>query len=282
MNATSSALPPEKVRVVRSFGPARNGELLAAGYVVSPRCRFEARNVCSPFYTVLYLLKGRGEYEDSEGGKLDLRPGILVQRFPRRVHTVVRSRQERWVEFFLTIPDSLYHALVHAGTIDARQSILQPGISRLMHLRLRSLLRSLRPDSGVSAAQALAEAHLLLVQLFDMDRDRGRGSDEAMMMRRARELLSRDPAQPLDMPSVATELGVGYEKFRKAFRQLQGLSPKEYRIRRRIDVARHMLGIEQAGIKEVALRLGYPDVPSFVKQFKRVAGVTPSRFRSMP
>jgi AraC family transcriptional regulator, arabinose operon regulatory protein len=281
MGLSGPGVHKEGLRVARTFASAANEEQLAAGYVVSPRCRFEARDISPSFYTILYLLEGHGTFQLGPGQTWELRPGALVQRFPGRVHTVLRSRDERWVEFFLILPGSLYRALTHCGTIDVAQPVLHPGLSRWAHLRLRALLRGLRPDSGVSAAQVLAEAHLLLTQLFDMDRERRQSGSETAIVHRARELLSRNLAQPVDMPSVAAELSVGYEKFRKLFRQHQGISPKEYRIRRRIDMAKHMLSVEQASIKEVASRLGYPDTPSFVKQFKRVAGVTPASFRRM-
>jgi AraC-like DNA-binding protein len=237
--------------------------------------------VSTPFYTILYLLDGRGTFVDQHGRNWALRPGDLVQRFPDTRHSVYRERHDQWAEFYVTLPGSLYRALLAIGTINPRQAVLHPGLTRMTYGRLRAAMDNMRHDSGVSAAQVLAETHALLVHLFDMARERRASTDESTMVRRAREVLGRDLELRVPMVSVAEELGVGYERFRKAFRRHQGVSPKEYRIRRRIDLARHVLSAEQSGMKEVAFRLGYPDVASFVKQFRRVAGVTPARFRRL-
>jgi AraC family transcriptional regulator, arabinose operon regulatory protein len=266
-------------RSYRTLGRTGREESIAAGYVVSPECNYEAREKSTPFYTILYLLEGAGEFVDQRGRSWPITPGTLVQRFPNEVHTVLRSRDLRWVEFFLTLPASLSNALTAMGCINPSRPLLRPGVTRLTLIGMQTLIRNTAHDSGVTTTQVVSEAHSLLAQLIEADREQRRGTDEATVVRRAQEQMSRNLDQRLDMPAVAAELGVGYETFRKVFRRYQGTSPKEYRIRRRIDQARHLLQTERLGVKEVSERLGYPDAPSFVKQFRRVAGITPARFR---
>jgi AraC-like DNA-binding protein len=267
------------VRFDRTVGPGERGEVLAAGYVVSPFCNYEARSVVRDAYTILYLLHGRGVYAGPDGKRRDILPGVLLQRIPAETHTVLRSRDEDWVEFFLVLPSSLYAALRATWSIDPGRPVLRPGVSELMFTKLQAFMNNLRHGSGVSTAQVIAEAHMLLVMLFEADRELRQGSDEASLIRRAREVLSDSLDRRVDMPAVAAGLGVGYESFRKLFRRLVGVSPKEFRIRQRIDRAKHYLGSGRATVKGVAARLGYPDVASFAKQFRRVAGMAPAAFR---
>lgn len=267
------------IRIDRTLGSPGHEEALAAGYAASPHVNPHAVKVRSPFYVILYLLEGAGEYILPDGRKWELAPGALVQRMPDQVETVIRDLSKHWVEFYLVLPATLFSALTTLGTIDRRSVMLHPGITGLTATRIEALLRNMRHESGVSTAQILAEAHALLAHLFDMDRERRRDSTEAVMVRRARQLLNNNLELRLDMPSVAAELGMGYEAFRKTFRRLAGVSPKEFRIRRRIDLARHMLSVEKCSVKDIAYRLGYPDVALFVKQFKRVVRITPKRFR---
>lgn len=266
-------------RIDRTIGRPGHEQNLAAGFVVSPECNYDARDVVLPFYTVLYVLQGRGAFEFVDGRSWELAAGTFVHRLPHVPHRVVRNRATPWREFFLVLPPSLYEAMTALGVIGMHRPVLRTGITQMTYIRIRSFLNNLPHDSGVSAAQLLAEAHGLMAHMADMDRARWMLTDEATMVRRAKELLAANLGRRLSMPWAAEELGVGYETFRKTFRRHQGVSPKEYRIRRRIDLARHMLVVERIPVKEVAARLGYPDMPSFVKQFRRVAGVTPNRFR---
>ncbi len=264
----------------RVMGRPGREESLLAGFVTSPWCNFAARDVSRPQFTLLYLLEGRGEFGLGRRS-WQLTPGTLVLRAPGVVHTVVRDRAERWVEFFVAYPDSVFALLRDLGLVALDRPVVFPGVSRLTWTQARSLFGSVHHDSGVSTAQLVAESQAFLAHLLDLDRSRREGSDEAAMVRRARDVLARDLDQPLDMPSVAAGLGIGYETFRKAFARLQGVAPKEYRIRRRIDSACHLLTLGKASVKQTAMQLGYPDVPSFVKQFRRVMGVPPAHFRDL-
>jgi AraC-like DNA-binding protein/quercetin dioxygenase-like cupin family protein len=279
----ASAAVPDRVAHesrYRIIGRPGHEESLSAGFVVSPHCNYKARHTTRPHFTLLYLLKGRGEYQCG-GRNWELLPGALVLRPPGVVHSVLRSRAEQWCEFFMAYPDSVYSFLRELGVVSAERTVLNPGITRLTWVRLRSLLNNVPSDSGVSVGQLLAESQALLAHLVDMDHERREGGGEAAAVRKAREVLARDFDQPLDMPSVAASLGVGYEAFRKMFCRYQGLPPKEYRIRRRIDTACHLLTVGRTSVKETAVRLGYPDAPSFVKQFRRVMGMPPAAFRNL-
>jgi len=91
--------------------------------------------------------------------------------------------------------------------------------------------------------------------------------------------LSRDLDKRLDTATLAASYGLSYERFRKIFRERTGISPGEYRIRRRIDRARVLIAQDRLSNKEVAYQLGYADPFTFSKQFKQVVGVSPELFR---
>jgi len=99
------------------------------------------------------------------------------------------------------------------------------------------------------------------------------------MIERVAALLMRDLEERLDIEQIAAGLDVSYERFRKLFRQRMGVSPGEYRIRRRIDQARSMLIQQRLSNKEIAYALGYADPFTFSKQFKRFVGMSPTVFR---
>ena len=267
------------VRVDRTLGRAGTEETLAAGFMLTPRGARSFINRQVSAYTLLYLMEGCGRFVDWNGRAAGLRPGDLVQRMPGRTHTVRRDPDCRWLEFFLVLPASLFEALQRLGCIPVNRPLLHPGLTSLLVTNLQGVIRSLPHQAGLSAGQVVAESHALLARLFDADREHRRESVESQTVRRGREELSHDLHLRVAVREIAAEIGVGYETFRKLFRRYQGASPKEYRVRRRIDQARHLLSAEQLSVKEIAVRLGYPDVAAFVKQFRRVTGKTPSQFR---
>jgi len=67
----------------------------------------------------------------------------------------------------------------------------------------------------------------------------------------------------------------------RGFRRAMGCSPIEYLIRLRIQHAARLLQDTQAGVTEVALRVGFSDSNYFARQFRAVMGCSPRQYRGM-
>jgi len=60
---------------------------------------------------------------------------------------------------------------------------------------------------------------------------------------------------------------------------ITGLSPSQYVIRARCDLARTQLAETSSTVEEIAYELGYRDIYFFSRQFKQVVGTAPSHYR---
>jgi AraC-like DNA-binding protein len=85
--------------------------------------------------------------------------------------------------------------------------------------------------------------------------------------------------EPIDLRALAEELGLGYETFRKVFRDRMRVAPGAYRVQKRIDRGCAMLVHASLSVGEVAQQLGYSDSFAFSAQFKRLVGESPSAYR---
>lgn len=97
-----------------------------------------------------------------------------------------------------------------------------------------------------------------------------------------RQQMNRARADAQPLPSVADlarEAGYHRDHYRKLFRRIAGVSPKEWLLNTRIDRAADLLHETTMTIAEIADQLGYEDVYHFSRQFKLKTGVSPSRFR---
>lgn len=66
--------------------------------------------------------------------------------------------------------------------------------------------------------------------------------------------------------------------FRKLFKQEFGISPKQYVINRRIKYAASLIIAGYYSLQEIAELCGYSDYKHFSVEFKKVTGVSPSRY----
>jgi len=95
---------------------------------------------------------------------------------------------------------------------------------------------------------------------------------------RVRDKLLERPGRMPDMEATARALAMTSRTLRRHL-EAESVSFRELADEVRLAIAEEMLRADAITLAEIADRLGYSDLSSFVHAFKRLAGVTPSAFR---
>ncbi|GAA2616716.1 MULTISPECIES: AraC family transcriptional regulator [Streptomyces] len=96
----------------------------------------------------------------------------------------------------------------------------------------------------------------------------------------ALRLLHAEPAAPWTVSSLADRTGVSRSTLAKRFADLVGEPPLTYLTRWRMTLAADLLAEREAAtVAEIGRTVGYSDAFAFSAAFKRIRGVSPSRFR---
>ena len=98
-------------------------------------------------------------------------------------------------------------------------------------------------------------------------------------LRRARDLLDRDYAKPLDIEAMAREAGYSRFHFARAFANAYGETPRAYLTRRRIERAKTLLRTANLSVTEICLLVGFESLGSFSSRFRSLVGQSPSAYR---
>ena len=98
-------------------------------------------------------------------------------------------------------------------------------------------------------------------------------------LRRARDLIDRDHAQPLDVPAMARAALMSPAHFSRTFRAAYGETPYAYLMTRRIERAQALLRTG-ASVTDACLAVGCTSLGSFSTRFTEIVGETPSRYRA--
>lgn len=99
-------------------------------------------------------------------------------------------------------------------------------------------------------------------------------------LRRARDLIDRSYAEPLDLDRLAAVAGLSKYHFLRLFRSTYGTTPADYLSRRRIERAQDLLRSTNLTVTEVCVAVGYSSLGSFSSRFRAVVGETPSAFQA--
>jgi transcriptional regulator GlxA family with amidase domain len=99
-------------------------------------------------------------------------------------------------------------------------------------------------------------------------------------LRRARDLMDRDFAKPLDVPTMARAALMSPAHFSRRFRAAYGETPYSYLMTRRIERAQSLLREGSMSVTDVCIAVGCTSLGSFSSRFTEIVGETPSQYRS--
>jgi AraC-type DNA-binding domain-containing proteins len=98
-------------------------------------------------------------------------------------------------------------------------------------------------------------------------------------LRRARDLIDREYANPLDVPTMAAHALMSPAHFSRLFLAAYGETPYNYLMTRRIERAMAMLR-GGASVTDACTAVGATSLGSFSSSFTRITGETPTAYRS--
>lgn len=100
-------------------------------------------------------------------------------------------------------------------------------------------------------------------------------------LRRARDLIDRDYAEPLDVPTMASKAFMSPAHFSREFKTAYGETPYAYLMTRRIERAMALL---RAGstVTDACTAVGATSLGSFSSTFREIVGESPSAYRARP
>lgn len=104
--------------------------------------------------------------------------------------------------------------------------------------------------------------------------------DDLVRLRRARDLMDRDYAKPLDVPALARAAHMSPGHFSRSFRAAFGETPYGYLMTRRIERAKALLRRGDMTVTEVCFAVGCTSLGSFSSRFTELVGESPSAYRA--
>src|SRR5436190_3932299 len=99
-------------------------------------------------------------------------------------------------------------------------------------------------------------------------------------LRRVRDRMDREYAQPLDVEALARDANMSAGHFSREFRRAYGESPYSYLMTRRIERAMALLRRGEHSVTEVCFEVGCSSLGTFSTRFTELVGMPPSVYRS--
>jgi transcriptional regulator GlxA family with amidase domain len=104
--------------------------------------------------------------------------------------------------------------------------------------------------------------------------------DELRRLRRARDLMDREYARPLDVPALARAALMSTAHFSRRFREAYGETPYSHLMTRRIERAQALLRRGDISVSDSCFAVGCTSLGSFSSRFTEIVGESPSAYRA--
>lgn len=102
----------------------------------------------------------------------------------------------------------------------------------------------------------------------------------AERVKRVIELMQGDPSRNFNLTKMAQSVNLSAPYFCFLFKSITGVPPAKYLKSLRMQQAAMLLSTTFLSVKEIVRRVGLTDESHFVRDFKRIYGMTPSEYRS--
>lgn len=100
-----------------------------------------------------------------------------------------------------------------------------------------------------------------------------------LRLSRARDLMDREYARPLDVPALAAAALMSSAHFSRRFHETYGETPYAHLITRRIERTKAPLRRGDVSVTDACFAVGWSSLGSFSARFTEVVGETPNSYR---
>ncbi|UVI30041.1 AraC family transcriptional regulator [Paenibacillus spongiae] len=240
-------------------------------YEVGPQVRYD--------YSLHFVLEGEVRFIQGnqrhivkEGGLFCIYPNVTF-------HTVNHQPDKRLRMFWLAFSGEQSAALLRSIGIGEGHYCLfdriGSGVQKCIERVIAAFACQDNSDSGI---------HLLskVYELFDTLSDTGQpaiGQRQEDWLQKGIDYLNLHYREKVTVEDVSAYVGVNRSHFTRTFRSAMGMPPNRYILSLRMEEGARLLNGSVMSVEEIALSLGYSDIYSFIRAFKKMNGVSPSFYR---
>ena len=233
-----------------------------------------------PYYCIEFVLSGEGELEVG-GRNFKLFPGTMFSYGPDTAHKIVNSRTKPMTKYFVDFAGSRATPLLESIPLEHGNPI-ELGRPEQCYSLFEELIRQ---GQGMgSQIQGICAKLLECIVLAASQSSLPHGSMEgraAAAFKRCDEYIRSNFMRIDSITEVAAACSIETAYMCRLFKRFAQSSPYNYILRLRMNRAAEALREGGPLIKEVAEACGFKDQYLFSRQFKRILGISPERYREL-
>jgi AraC-like DNA-binding protein len=207
--------------------------------------------------------------------------GEIFILFPDVWHRFTPSKKTGWDEIWVEFNGDLINQFLSNEFITSKDPVKKIGLHNDILANLNQIIHLI--DEEKPGWQFIASGLLtgiLGMIVVGIKYQPFSGSEIEQKIRLAKKILQDNLHTPLNQEEVAILTGMSYTSYRKSFKSITGISPKQYLINLRIDKAKELLIMDNLSIREITDSLNIDSVYYFTQQFRQRTGFMPIEYQN--
>jgi len=233
-------------------------------------------------FQLVYIANGQGVFESATMPPTLVEGGMAFLLYPTVWYRFKPLDETGWEEFWVGCKGQYIDYLTQQACFNPIQPLIRIHFRSDFLTVFAHLIDNLtykgvahRQLAGYQVIQLLG-----LVYASALIGDNSRTRRE-QIVHQVRYRLHTNWHEPLDFELIASELNVSYVWFRKAFKEVMGISPGQYHLNLRLEKASVLLRDTKLSVSEISHQTGFDSLVYFSRIFKKKMNATPSDYRRL-
>lgn len=231
------------------------------------------------FIEIMYIDKGCGIIEINNQ-KYTAKEGDVVIYFPNLFHkeySIKKGNQLHALFFAVRYTNALQEMFENFSN----SYVFPSGDNRnILESSMKYLINESQKD-GVPYFDKIANciAKTIILKILQMSLDKEQATESNEFVKSVQQYLDDHYLEDINLDEYYNSLPFSKYYISRLFKTCMGITPINYIISKRMDLARELLNNTDKKIQDIANEVGYKDIYYFTKTFKKEIGVSPTKYR---
>lgn len=228
-------------------------------------------------FQLIYITEGKGIFETKKQS-YKVKEGDTILLFPQVWHRYKPLKEKGWTEFYIGFNGPFARQVI--GFFDPDNPINHIGFNEDILQSIKTIIR-LAEDEKIVYQYAIGGQIVYILGKIKhtlLNNSLANSSIEKII-NKSRIYLRSHINRPLKIEELAKHLNISYSLFRSEFKKHTGVSPGQYLLQLKIQLAKDLLLNSELTIKELSFKSGFESPYYFSRVFKKHTGLSPTEFK---
>ena len=216
-------------------------------------------------YQLIYITKGSGYFISDSCPQQHINAGTMILLFPGEWHNYHPDNETGWNEYWVGFRGEHIDKRVNNRFFNKEEPVHRIGVSAGI-ISLHEELLNIASQEKLGHQQMASSIVLhILGSMYYKEKNNSLTNTFYIDKVNEAKLLMKDFSRTFTIEELASQIGIGYSKFRKLFKEHTGIAPAQYHLQQRLLKAKELLGWKPKYDLDDMLKSDY----EFRKQLKK-------------